>query len=189
MITVALIGSSMLKPGARSPKPCQRSFAFSIQSSRLPMPSSAQIFGSPYLEPPESPYSSSILRIARRKSSASKIDSSTSALPPGGSIIAAATSHEAMMAYCGDVDVCIRYASLKLCRSSLRARCPARGSARPAKAGEHFVRRLRREDNRFLQRGRFGRSHACPGKSRETWHAAAMPRRSAECRPCRRASA
>ena len=40
------------------------------------------------------------------------IDSSTSAVPPGGSIIAAATSHDAMIAYCGDVDVCIRYASL-----------------------------------------------------------------------------
>ena len=36
------------------------------------------------------------------------IDSSTSAVPPGGSIIAAATSQDAMIAYCGDVDVCIR---------------------------------------------------------------------------------
>ena len=34
--------------------------------------------------------------------------SSTSAVPPGGSIIAAATSHEAMIAYCGEVEVCIR---------------------------------------------------------------------------------
>ena len=46
------------------------------------------------------------------------IDSSTSAVPPGGSIIAAETSHDAMIAYCGDVDVCIRYASLKMWRSS-----------------------------------------------------------------------
>ncbi len=58
--------------------------------------------------------------MARRKSSASMIDSSTSAVPPGGSIIAAATSHDAMIAYCGDVDVCIRYASLKRWRSSWR---------------------------------------------------------------------
>ena len=32
----------------------------------------------------------------------------TSAVPPGGSIIAAATSHDAIIAYCGDVEVCIR---------------------------------------------------------------------------------
>ena len=48
------------------------------------------------------------------------IDSSTSAVPPGGSIIAADTSQDAMIAYCGEVDVCIRYASLKMCRSSFR---------------------------------------------------------------------
>ena len=30
------------------------------------------------------------------------------AVGAGGSIIAAATSHEAMIAYCGDVEVCIR---------------------------------------------------------------------------------
>src|SRR5690606_18733209 len=66
------------------------------------------------------PHSASTLRIARRKSSASAIDSSTSAVPPGGSIIAAATSHEAMIEYWGLVDVCIKYASLKLCLSSGR---------------------------------------------------------------------
>ena len=44
--------------------------------------------------------------------------SSTSAVPPGGSIIAAATSHDAMIAYCGLVDVCIRNASLKIVGSS-----------------------------------------------------------------------
>ena len=118
--TVALIGSSMLKPSARSPKPCQRSFDLSIQSSRLPMPSAASRSGPQTLNHHESPYSSSTLRIARRKSSASMIDSSTSAVPPGGSIIAAATSQDAMIAYCGEVDVCIRYASLKRNWSSCR---------------------------------------------------------------------
>ena len=34
--------------------------------------------------------------------------SSTSALPPGASIIAAETSHDAMIAYCGLVELCIR---------------------------------------------------------------------------------
>src|SRR5581483_2602871 len=66
------------------------------------------------------PHSVSTLRIARRKLSASTMDSSTSAVPPGGSIIAADTSQDAMIAYCGDVDVCMRYASLKMCRSSFR---------------------------------------------------------------------
>ena len=117
---VALIGSRMLKPGARLPKPCQRSFARSSQSSRLPMPSGASRSGPQTLNHQSLPHSSSTLRIARRKSSASMIDSSTSAVPPGGSIIAADTSQDAMIAYCGDVDVCIRYASLKMCRSSFR---------------------------------------------------------------------
>ena len=108
VMTVALIGSSMLNPGASSPKPCHFSFALSIQSSRLPMPSAARLEGPHTLNHQSLPHSSSTLRMARRKSSASMIDSSTSAVPPGGSIIAAATSHEAMIAYCGDVDVCIR---------------------------------------------------------------------------------
>ena len=58
--------------------------------------------------------------MARRNSIASRIDSSTSALPCGGSIIAAATSQDAMIAYCGLVEVCIRKASLNTSRSSLR---------------------------------------------------------------------
>ena len=46
--------------------------------------------------------------MARRKSSDSWMLSSTSAGPPGASIIAAATSQLAMIAYCGLVLVCIR---------------------------------------------------------------------------------
>ena len=72
------------------------------------MPSSAEVSGPQTLNHQSSPYSSSTLRIARRKSSASVIDSSTSAVPPGASIIAAATSQDAMIAYCGAVEVCIR---------------------------------------------------------------------------------
>ncbi|MNT19821.1 hypothetical protein D3C72_1550990 [compost metagenome] len=112
VMMVALIGSSRLKPSARSPKPCQRSLALSIHSSRSPMPSSISASGphtlnhqSPFLP---SSYSPSTLRMARRKSIASWMLSSTSAVPPGASIIAAATSHEAMIEYCGLVEVCIR---------------------------------------------------------------------------------
>ena len=126
MITVALIGSRMLKPGARLPKPCHLSLARSSQSSRLPMPSGASRSGPQTLNHQSLPHSSSTLRIARRKSSASMIDSSTSAVPPGGSIIAADTSHDAMIAYCGEVDVCIRYASLKMWRSSFASPTPGR---------------------------------------------------------------
>src|SRR5690349_13555328 len=82
------------------------------------MPSSAKCSGPQTLNHQPPPHSSSTLRMARRKFNASAIDSSTSAVPPGGSIIAAATSHEAMIAYCGDVEVCIKYASLNVCRSS-----------------------------------------------------------------------
>src|SRR5512132_3891749 len=114
VITVALIGSSMLKPGASLPKPCQSSVADSIQSSRVPMPSLARWWGPHTWNHHESPYSLSTLRMARRNSSASEIDSSTSAVPPGGSIMAAATSHDAMIAYWGEVDVCIRNASLNM---------------------------------------------------------------------------
>ncbi len=108
VITVALIGSSMLKPGARLPKPCHFSLALSTHSSREPMPSVADFSGPQTLNHQSLPHSVSTLRIARRKSSASRIDSSTSAVPPGGSIIAAATSQDAMIAYCGEVEVCIR---------------------------------------------------------------------------------
>jgi len=80
-----------------------------IQSSARPMPSSAIFSGPQTLNHQSSlPNSRSTLRIARRKFSASRIDSSTSAVPPGGSIIAAATSQLAMMLYCGLVEVCIR---------------------------------------------------------------------------------
>ncbi len=44
--------------------------------------------------------------------------SCTSARPAGCSIIAAATSHDAMMPYCGEVEVCIMKASLKRAMSS-----------------------------------------------------------------------
>src|SRR3546814_3948935 len=64
------------------------------------------------------PNSDSTLRMARRKSSASAMLSSTSAVPPGGSIMAAATSQDAIIAYWGDVEVCIRYASLNTLRRS-----------------------------------------------------------------------
>ncbi len=56
--------------------------------------------------------------MARRKLSASSCVSCTSAFPAGCSIIAAATSHDAMMPYWGDVDVCIMNASLKRAMSS-----------------------------------------------------------------------
>ena len=108
VMTVALIGSSMLKPGARLPNPCHLSFALSTHSSREPMPSVATLSGPQTLNHQSLPHSLSTFFIARRKSSASRMDSSTSAVPPGGSIIAAATSHDAMIAYWGEVDVCIR---------------------------------------------------------------------------------
>ena len=114
------MGSSILKPDTILPKPCQLSLALSTQSSREPMPSVASLSGPQTLNHQSLPHSSSTFRMARRKSSASEIDSSTSACPPGASIIAAATSHEAMMAYCGDVEVCIKYASLNVVLSSLR---------------------------------------------------------------------
>ncbi|CFO30463.1 Uncharacterised protein [Bordetella pertussis] len=109
VMMVALIGSSMLKPGARSPKPCQWSPDSSTQSSRWPMPSGARRLGPHTLNHQSSlPNSEATLRMARRKSMASRMLSSTRAVPPGGSIMAAATSHDAMIAYCGEVDVCIR---------------------------------------------------------------------------------
>src|ERR1051325_9826667 len=51
--------------------------------------------------------------IARRKPRASSIVSCTRALPAGCSIMAAATSQDAMIPYCGEVEVCIMKASLK----------------------------------------------------------------------------
>lgn len=80
--------------------------------------------------------------------------SSTSAVPPGGSIIAAATSQLAMIAYCGEVLVCIRKASLKRCRSSLRC-CESWTSTWLAwlDTRQQLVRGLGREHKRFLGPG------------------------------------
>ena len=75
--------------------------------------------GLPDVEPPASPSAACFTAVmARRKLSASSIVSCTSARPAGCSIIAAATSQEAMMPYCGEVDVCIMNASLKRVMSS-----------------------------------------------------------------------
>src|SRR5678816_3991826 len=104
VINVHLIGSSRLKPSARSPKPCHLAFALSIQSALAPTPLLASLSGPQTLNHQSLPYSPSTLRIARRKSSDSEMLSSTSALPPGASIIAAETSHDAMIAYCGLVE-------------------------------------------------------------------------------------
>src|SRR5699024_1001845 len=107
--TVALMGSSILKPSANSPKPCHASLDSSNQSSWQPMPSLTKWSGPQTLNHQSSaPNSDSTLRIARRKFRASLMDSSTNAVPPGGSIMAAATSHDAMMAYWGEVEVCMR---------------------------------------------------------------------------------
>ena len=108
VMMVALIGSSILKPSARLPKPCQRSLALSIQASRSSMPSSERSLGPQTLNHQSAPHSSSTLRIARRKSKASIMDSSTRTVPPGASIMAAATSQLAIIEYCGLVDVCIK---------------------------------------------------------------------------------
>ena len=115
------------------------------------MPSADSRSGPQTLNHQSLPHSSSTLRIARRKSSASLSDSSTSAVPPGGSIIAADTSHDAMIAYCGDVDVCIRYASLKIGRSSFRVLRVLHDDLRRLRdARQQLVRRVRGEDDRVL---------------------------------------
>src|SRR5450756_2918989 len=87
--TVDLIGSSILKPAAILPNPCQLTPALALgdsplmtQASARPMPSSTSLSGPHTLNHQSSPYSSSTLRMARRKSSASAILSSTSAVPP-----------------------------------------------------------------------------------------------------------
>ena len=119
VIIVALMGSSILKPSAKLPKSCQASLAFSIQASRSSKPSSDRSSGPQTLNHQSAPHSSSTLRIARLKSKASIRLSSTSAVPPGASIMAAATSILATIEYCGLVEVCIKYASLKISRSNL----------------------------------------------------------------------
>ena len=113
---VAFIGSSILKLSWTEPNPCQSSLGLNNHCSLCVMPSlsGSMSFGPHTLNHQfPSPNSLSTFRIARRKSRASIIDSSTNAFPPGGSIIAAATSREAIIEYWGLVEECIRYASLK----------------------------------------------------------------------------
>ncbi|MNE10571.1 hypothetical protein D3C80_1032880 [compost metagenome] len=58
------------------------------------------------------------MAMARRKASASSKLSWISERPAEPSIIAEATSSEARMPYCGEVEVCIMNASLKRATSS-----------------------------------------------------------------------
>ena len=147
---VALIGSSMLKPGARFPKPCHFSLARRNQSSRL-MPSAERRSGPQTLNHQSLPHSSSTLRMARRKSSASISDSSTSAVPPGGSIIAADTSQERddrvlrrrrRVHQVGLVEaVAVELLRVRILHDDLRRLRDAR---------QQLVRRVRRKDQRLL---------------------------------------
>ena len=98
----------MLKPSASLPKPCQRSPGLSIHASRAPRCPLPTGRPAPDPEPPiGAPF---LVNLAHGAAEirASAIDSSTRAVPPGSSIIAAATSQEAMIEYWGEVEVCIR---------------------------------------------------------------------------------
>ena len=108
VMMVDLIGSNILKFLDSFPKPCHFSFCLRIQASLFSKPSSDRFFGPQTLNHQSCPHSSSTFLMARLKSSDSRIDSSTNAVPPGASIIAAATSQLAIIEYCGLVEVCIR---------------------------------------------------------------------------------
>ena len=128
--------------------------------------------------------------MARRKLSASSIVSCTSARPAGCSIIAAATSQEAMMPYCGEVDVCIMNASLKRVMSSCRVLAVLDVDHRRLRQrGQQLVRRLRGEGDgvRRARRMRRTRWRDSRRRTRGNSRRRTTPRRSAAPRPCRRA--
>ncbi len=190
VMTVALIGSSMLKPGADCRSRASVRPGLSIQSSRSPIPSSARSSGPQTLNHQSTPNSSSTLRMARRKSSASRIDSSTSAVPPGGfhhrrrhiaggddGVLRAGRG----MHQVGFVeDVAVELAVLGILHQDLR------GLDRPASSlWVDCVAKI--IDS--LQRGRSA-PMACivADRNRGRWRAAARLRRNAGCRSCRPAS-
>ena len=115
---VTLIGSTITWSSASPSKPCHASPGVRTHcaaSSRRGFRIASGCQTSNHQEPSSC---GSIASIARRKLSASSIVSCTSARPAGCSIIAAATSQEAMMPYCGEVEVCIMNASLNRVMSS-----------------------------------------------------------------------
>ena len=137
---VALIGSSRLKPSAQVAETVPLVAGRRIQSSRL-----CRCRRRPACPGPRPGTTSpaellSTLRIARRKSSDSRMLFSTSARATRRSIIAAATSQLAMMAYCGLVLVCIRYSLVEEVRSSLRRGVLHQHLAGLADAGQQLVR-------------------------------------------------
>ena len=189
VMIVALIGSRMLKPGreiaeampllVRAQDPVVALDALRRQALRAPD-----------LEPPVlAPF---VVDLAHRAAEVERLGDRL--LHQRGDRPAApssrpTTSHDAMIAYCGDVDVCIRYASLKIGRSSFRVSRVLHDDLRRLRdAGEQLVRRMRGEDQRVLAaRPVAGRSHACRDRTRGTRRAAATPRRSAASRCCCRA--
>ena len=112
------MGSTSTWFSARPSKPCQRSPGFNTHSDFVSLGRSAMASGCQTSNHQEPSTCFLTAAIARRKLSASSMVSCTRARPAGCSIIAAATSHDAMMPYCGEVEVCIMKASLKRAMSS-----------------------------------------------------------------------
>ena len=154
---VTLIGSTITWFAARPSKPCQRSPGFSAHCPRSSVGLSRIASGCQTSNHQEPCSCSPTPFMARRKLSASSIVSWTRARPAGCSIMAAATSQEAMMAYCGDVDVCIMKASLKRVMSSWRVSALQDvHHGRLRERGEKLVRRVGGEGDRVRRPGGMG---------------------------------
>ena len=158
---VTLIGSTSTWFSARSSKPCQPSPGFSTQlGSVVDSAASCGIaVGLPDLEPPRDPCIC-FLDVRHGAAEAERLVDGLlhERRPPGCSIIAAATSQEAMMPYCGEVEVCIMKASLKRAMSSCSSSAVLDVDHRGLRqGGEQLVRRMRREGDRVRRARRVRR--------------------------------
>ena len=192
VMIVHLIGSSRLKPSARSPKPCHLSPALSTQSSAWPMPSAASLSGPQTLN--HQSLAELLVDLAHRAAEVQRLAGCSpppAPVPPGGFhhrrghvaagddgvLRAGAGVHQVGLVE----EVAVELALLRVLHQHLRGL---------ADAGQQLVRALRGEDQLVL-RPRPLLAHrveaaveAC-GRRR----AAARPRRSAACRCSRRARA
>ena len=162
---VTLIGSTSTWFSARSSKPCHSSLGLQHPGRRARRRLVGHGLGLPDVEPPGALRAASSTPVmARRKPSASSMVSCTSARPAGCSIIAAATSQEAMIPYCGEVEVCIMNASLKRVMSSCCVSpCCTWIIDACDKRGQQLVRRLGGEGDRVRRARR-----AAPTRSRDS---------------------
>ena len=188
VMTVALIGSSMLKPGASLPKPCQSSFGPQHPVLAIADALFGELVRAPDLEPPV--LAVFVVDLAHRAAEVERLDDrfldqrrAARRLHHRRGDVARGDDRVLRRGRCVHQVRLVEAVPVELARLA----SPAPGSARPATCPPAACASTgsRRPASPWCAAGPC-RSRACRGRTRGTPRAAATPRRSAACRSCRR---